>query len=155
MFTQTTEYALRAMALLAYSDESDHLTSTQELADRARVPGNYLAKVLQQLAAANLITGRRGVGGGYRLARPASAIRLIEIVRSVSTLERIKTCPLDLANHGTNLCPLHRTIDRAAQAAIAVLDGVTLEDLVKGGDVKPLCDEAMTTKYTVSAKPVG
>ena len=69
MFSQTTEYALRAMACLAmYPDD---LVATPTLAEQTKVPANYLAKVLQQLAAAKLITGRRGVGGGYRLARPA------------------------------------------------------------------------------------
>ncbi|MBX3364822.1 MAG: Rrf2 family transcriptional regulator [Phycisphaeraceae bacterium] len=149
MFSHTMEYALRAMALLAYAQDAEQLTSTIELAEKAKVPNNYLAKVLQQLSSSKLITGRRGVGGGYRLARPAAEIKLLEIVRSVGTLERITTCPLGLANHGSTLCPLHRTVDLAAKAAMDILDDATLADLISGG-VKPLCDEAMT--LTVSAR---
>lgn len=150
MFSQTTEYALRAMACLALTP--DELVPTGTLATRTKVPANYLAKVLQQLAAADLIGGRRGVGGGYKLARPAAKIRLMDVLSAMSAVKRIETCPLGLANHGTNLCPLHRTVDDAAAAAIAVFEGVTLEDLVNDPKSnKPLCDAETTARLTVSA----
>ncbi len=139
MFSQTTEYALRAMAWLALSP--DTLVSTGSLADHTQVPEHYLAKVLQQLAAANLIKGRRGVGGGYMLARPAEDIAVSEVVRIVGSLNRISTCPLGLANHGSNLCPLHRLLDDVAREAFEILDGKSLRDLVdQPGANKPLCD---------------
>ena len=87
MFSVTTEYALRVMSALAMSP--DNLVPTSSLADLTKVPSNYLAKVLQQLAGAGLVTGRRGVGGGYRLSRPAANIRLVEIIQTVGNLERI------------------------------------------------------------------
>ncbi len=139
MFSQTTEYAVRAMAWLALSPSD--LVPTVLLAERTQVPSHYLAKVLQQLAAAELVTGRRGVRGGYRLARPASAITVMEVVRSVTRLERITSCPLGLASHGSNLCPLHRLMDHAAKAVIDVLDNKTLADLIsQPGMNTPLCD---------------
>ena len=64
MLSQTVEYALRAMVCLAQSP--DQLTPTPALASKTKVPPNYLAKVLQVLAQAELIEGRRGVGGGSR-----------------------------------------------------------------------------------------
>lgn len=139
MFSQTTEYALRAMALLAV--RPDDLTPTTTIAELTKVPSNYLAKVLQQLSSAELITGRRGVGGGYRLARPPEQITLLEVVRAVTTLERIKTCPLGIKSHGTNLCPLHRRTDQAIAAVIAAYDGASLRDLIdQPGQNTPLCD---------------
>jgi Rrf2 family nitric oxide-sensitive transcriptional repressor len=148
MFSQTTEYALRSMSWLAMSP--DRLVPTVQLAERTKVPSHYLAKVLQQLAAADLIAGRRGVHGGYRLTRPASTISLLDVVRAVATVERITTCPLGLDNHGPNLCPLHRRIDDAARALIETYSSVTLQDLVDQ-DRKPLCDTETTARLTVSA----
>lgn len=153
MFSQTTEYALRAMSWLALSP--DRLVPTGQLADRTKVPPHYLAKVLQQLATADLIVGRRGVHGGYKLTRPASAITLLDVVRSVATVERITTCPLGLDNHGPNLCPLHRKIDEAARVLIDTYGSVTLQDLVNQPDRKPLCDKDTTAKLTVSAGRKG
>jgi Rrf2 family transcriptional regulator, nitric oxide-sensitive transcriptional repressor len=148
MFSQTTEYALRAMSCLALAP--DQLVPTNTLAAMTKVPSNYLAKVLQQLATAKLITGRRGVGGGYRLARPAGQINLLDIVNTVGTLQRITSCPLGLPNHGTNLCALHRTMDNAAANIIKMLDGVTLQNLIEAPGVanKPLCDARNTQEVS-------
>ena len=116
---------MRAMACLALTPE--RLVPTPELAAQTQVPVNYLAKVLQQLAGAGLISGRRGVGGGYKLARPASQIEMIEIIESIGRIGRINACPLGLENHGPNLCPMHRALDSAAKAVFDVLRGVTLQ----------------------------
>lgn len=151
MFSQTTEYALRAMAWLALTPEV--LVPTTTLAEKTKVPPHYLAKVLQQLANANLITGRRGVRGGYRLARPAGDVSLLDVVSAVAEINRITTCPLGLKNHGPNLCPLHRRMDAAAKSIIDMYSGITLQDLIsEPASSRPLCDEAMTARLTISAK---
>jgi len=152
MFSQTTEYALRAMACLALAP--DELVPTGDIADRTKVPSNYLSKVLQQLAGRKLITGRRGVGGGYRLARPANDIRLLDIINAVGTLNRIETCPLGLGTHGSQLCPLHRTMDQAAAMMITLFEGVTLENLISDSRTpnKPLCETSPVMPLTISVK---
>lgn len=149
MFSMTTEYALRAMACLAIN--TGVLVSTNVIAAQTKVPPNYLAKVLQSLAGANLITGRRGVGGGYKLASPPGDISLLQVIRAVATVERITKCPLGLPNHGSTLCPLHRKADQAAAAVIDIYQNATLLDLLKA-DVpsKPLCDTALTAKLTIN-----
>lgn len=145
MYSQTAEYALRAMASLAL--RPDELVSTPEIASLTKVPVNYLAKVLQFLAASELITGRRGVGGGYKLARPASDVRLLDVINAVSPVARIESCPLGLPNHGPFLCPLHRRADQAAAAVIAIFEGVTLADLVTDPmSNRPLCDTEATAR---------
>ncbi|MFN0134305.1 MAG: Rrf2 family transcriptional regulator [Phycisphaerales bacterium] len=150
MFSQTAEYAMRAMAYLALTP--NELLPTSVLAKHTKVPLNYLAKVLQQLGNARLIVGRRGVGGGYRLARPAKDIRLLEVINAVTTVARITTCPLGISTHGTNLCPLHRKADEAAAAVIRVFDGTTLLDLIsQPGANTPLCETKSTAQLTVSA----
>lgn len=150
MFSQTTEYAMRAMACLALQPQE--LLATPALAKQTKVPANYLAKVLQQLAQAKLITGRRGVGGGYKLNRPAADISLLDVINAVAKVERITTCPLGLPNHGPNLCPLHKKVDEASAAVIAVYDGVSLADLLSAPrSNKPLCDTDTSAKLTVSA----
>jgi len=139
MFSQTTEYAMRAMVMLASRDHV--LTSTTDIAESTGVPANYLAKVLQNLAAADLIVGRRGVGGGYRLARPASEIRLIDVVRAVGKLDRIERCPMPHGNgHSPGLCRLHNMMDEVVESAETILNGHTLSDLLehKPGSA-PLC----------------
>lgn len=148
MLSQTTEYALRAMSCLAYSP--DQLVSTSDLASISKVPMNYLAKVLQLLARADLVNGRRGVGGGYKLARPASEITMLDIINAIDPIQRIEGCPLGLENHGV-LCPMHRRLDQASQMLIDLFSGATLEDiLTEAGANRPLCDESMTAKVELT-----
>lgn len=155
MLSQTTEYALRAMAWLSLTPET--LVPTTTLAASTQVPPHYLAKVLQQLSAAGLIHGRRGVRGGYQLSRDPGKIALIEIVQAVAEIKRITACPLGLPSHGAGLCPLHKRIDAAAKAVIDVYSGVTLADLVSKNDgPTPLCDvngDGTKARLTVSARP--
>ncbi len=137
MFSQTTEYAMRAMACLAL--KRDTLVPTPDLARQTHVPMNYLAKVLQQLAAASLIIGRRGVGGGYRLARPASQITLLDVINAVSSLRRTNSYPVDDPS-ARHLIALHRKADEAADAVTRIFGSATLQDLVDdtGGDATPI-----------------
>ncbi len=145
MLSQTTEYALRAMSCLAYSPET--LTPTPDLAAQTKVPANYLAKVLQSLAQAELIVGRRGVGGGYRLARPAEAISLMDVINAIDPVKPIHECPLGLPNHGANLCPLHTCMDRAARTLIQQFEGVTLAKLIADSNgSRPLCDTQLAER---------
>ena len=78
MFSQTVEYALRAMVQLA--SDAPAASTTKQIAAKTKVPGAYLAKVLQSMRRAGLIHSRRGVGGGISLARPVGKIR-IAVVR--------------------------------------------------------------------------
>jgi len=152
--SQTTEYALRAMCSLAYSP--DRLVSTSDLAGVSKVPMNYLAKVLQLLSRAGLVSGRRGVGGGYKLARGAGSITLLEVINAIDPIERIGTCPLGLENHAGALCPLHRRLDQAARMLIEHYDGVTLLDiLTESGANRPLCDEEMTSRVDLTLGASG
>jgi acyl-CoA dehydrogenase len=65
LLSQTVEYALRAAVCLAGRDEGQ---TTPEIAETTKVPPSYLSKVLQGLARAGIVEGKRGVGGGFKLA---------------------------------------------------------------------------------------
>lgn len=127
MFSQTTEYALRAVVTLA--EAADRPLTTAEIAEQTRVPAGYLSKVLQTLGRAGLITAARGLRGGYRLSRPAHAICMLEVVNAVEPLGRVHTCPLGLPEH-TSLCPLHRRIDDAVASIERQLESTTLQELI-------------------------
>lgn len=133
MFTQTTEYALRAMACLA--QHQDQLVATTQLAQWTRVPSNYLAKVLQQLAAAGLVTGRRGVGGGYKLAKNAEETTLFDIVKAVGRIGRIPSPPVPVHADNWTLSPLYIKIDEAIADVIERFEAISLQDLAANPEV--------------------
>lgn len=130
MLSQTSEYALRAMVCLAA--RGDRLCPTPVLAKEADVPNNYLAKILQMLSSADLVAGRRGVGGGYRLSREASEIKLLDIVNAVDSSKWLRVS--SPSGHPA-LESLQRTLERASHAVVRVLGQTTLEDVIRGSGV--------------------
>jgi Rrf2 family iron-sulfur cluster assembly transcriptional regulator len=58
-------------------------TSVRDIAERTGLPQPYLEQILLALKGAGLVRSKRGVGGGYVLARPASDIRLSDVVSAV------------------------------------------------------------------------
>ncbi len=140
VFSQTAEYALRAMVCLAQQREDRSLTS-QELAEATQVPPGYLSKVLHSLVRGGLIRSRRGVGGGFILARPADTITILDVLNIVDPMQRITFCPLGLQSHGTRLCPLHRKLDDAIARTEEAFSQITLAMLVNEPTLSPsLCE---------------
>lgn len=143
MFSQTVEYALRAIVYLA--SRPDSAQTTPQIAAITKVPPDYLSKVLQGLAAAGLVRARRGRDGGFNLAVPADQLTVYDIVEAVDPIHRIKSCPLGLKGH-INLCPLHRRMDAAiAMVETALRESTIAELLVEPNPSKgipiPLCDD--------------
>ncbi len=148
MLPKTAEYALRTVAWLAQDDE--RVESAETLAERTKVPRRYLHKVLQDLVRANLVRSRSGPGGGYALARGATAITILDVVNAVAPLERIRHCPLGLPSH-KSLCPLHKELDRVYAATEASFARVTLAQLLRStSTVVPLCDIARSVRQIAS-----
>jgi len=109
MFSQTAEYALRAVVFLAESGETRY--TTQTIADMTRIPPRYLAKVLNSLARAGILIGQRGIYGGFALSKSPGDISVLEVIQAVDPLKRIYKCPLNLEAHRDQLCPLHARLD--------------------------------------------
>lgn len=77
------DYASRALLSLALHAEGEGPTSVRDIAERTALPQPYLEQILLALKGAGLVRSKRGVGGGYVLARPPSEITLSEIVSAV------------------------------------------------------------------------
>jgi Rrf2 family protein len=80
------DYASRALLSLALRAEGDAAsvpTSVRDIAERTGLPQPYLEQILLALKGAGLVRSKRGVGGGYVLARPPEEITLGAIVSAV------------------------------------------------------------------------
>jgi Rrf2 family protein len=144
MFSQTVEYALRAVVYLAGQDGEP--CTTAQVAEVTKVPGPYLSKVLQSLGRAGLVQSQRGLHGGFVLARAAADLTILDVVEAVEPLRRYKECPLGLAAHRHRLCPLHKRLDDACAATEAAFRSTTLaEMLAEPTTSKPLCAFPHTT----------
>lgn len=140
MFSKSVEYALRAVAHLAY--ESPSPRTNEQIATATRVESStYLSKVLQALVRQGIVKSQRGIGGGMTLAKLPKDLTILEVVNAVEPIQRIKSCPLGLKGHGIQLCPLHRRIDDAMALVEAAFAKTTLEEvLAEPTNSPPLCE---------------
>ncbi len=77
------DYASRALLSLALRSDETGPTSVRDIAERTGLPQPYLEQILLALKGAGLVRSKRGVGGGYVLARPPEEITLGAIVSAV------------------------------------------------------------------------
>lgn len=77
------DYASRALLSLALHDAPSVPTSVRDIAERTGLPQPYLEQILLALKGAGLVRSKRGVGGGYVLARTPDTITLAQIVSAV------------------------------------------------------------------------
>jgi Rrf2 family iron-sulfur cluster assembly transcriptional regulator len=120
------DYAARALLSLALHG-SDRPTSVKEIAERTRLPQPYLEQILLSVKGAGLVRSKRGVGGGYVLARSAAEITLADIVAAVEGPQ------LPLAEHPDHCeghCILQEVWVGVDDETRRVLERVTLLDLV-------------------------
>lgn len=140
MLSQTTEYALRLVVLLA--SQRGRPVTIPELARSTKIPEGYLAKVLRQLARAGMVHSQRGPKGGSVLIGRPEEISVLDVVQAVDPLKRIMVCPLGLRTHGANLCPLHRRLDQAIASVEAAFSQSSLAEILADPQGnRPLCED--------------
>jgi Rrf2 family protein len=127
MFSQTAEYALRAVVYLASQEGAAQ--TTQQIAEATRVPAGYLSKVMQSLTRAGLVHSQRGLHGGFTLAHPTDELTVLDVIEAVDPIRRIRSCPLGIKGH-TSLCPLHRRLDQAMALVENALRKSTIAELL-------------------------
>lgn len=130
--TKSTRYALYAAAEMARAGENP--TTVAGVAARYGIPEGALAKVFQQLVRAGLATGTRGIGGGYRLARPSSRITVLEVMHVFERRREPGGCLLHEAPTAcpkASACGLHWLFNEVDQLVRSTYESVTLETLVR------------------------
>lgn len=129
--TRESEYALLGIAHLAEA-AADTPVSIAEIARARELPPHFLSKIFQKLARSGLLIGGRGRGHGYRLARPASQIRMREILEAVEGEECMKGCFFWQGYCGdANPCPLHHRMRELHEHIRVLMDEVTLADYLE------------------------
>ncbi len=140
MFSQTVEYALRAIVTIAQQDGQP--CTARKIAEITQVPSAYLSKLMQGLVRGGVVNSQRGLHGGFILTKTPETLTILDVVNSVEPLKRIERCPLGIQSHGTDLCPLHRRLDNAIEATEKIFCKTTIADILsEPGSVTPLCEE--------------
>jgi Rrf2 family protein len=132
MISTRGRYALRILVDLAENRNNGYIT-LKEAAERQEISEKYLESIVKDLVREGIVEGLRGKGGGYRLARPADAINVLDVLQSADgTL-----VPVACLEEGSKPCSraaecrTHPLWEGLNKVASAYLSGFTLQDLIK------------------------
>ena len=130
MLSQTAEYALRAVLAIAGEREGEAVGAGR-LAASLGIPQNYLSKTLHQLARAGVLESTRGKLGGFRLARPAEKIPLLDVVGPFDDVSGRRTCLMGRPVCSYyNACAAHERWKAVADRTAEFFRDTTVGDLV-------------------------
>ncbi len=132
-----TQYGIRALVHLARteaaSDAAPVSLASAEIARAEGIPSKYLEGILVLLKTAGLVLSERGKNGGYRLAKPASDMRMIEIIEALEGEVKPVGCLDDVGVCAQGDCCLPRVFWVGLKDAIdGYLGSKTLLDVLEG-----------------------
>jgi Rrf2 family protein len=126
--TRASSYALHAVAFMA-QQKHDKPVASHNIAQARGIPERFLLKVLKPLVSARVLLSIKGPNGGYRLAKPAGQISMLEILEAVDGPIRGQA-PFSEEGNGPLNEKLEKICQESADAVKAHLEKVRIADLV-------------------------
>jgi len=116
---------------LALHSSEDCKITVKDIAKPINVPQAYIAKLLQELSRANIISSTRGPKGGFYLSEADKEQPIINILKVIDGEKRLTSCMLSLDNcNEKKPCPLHNILSTSRTTILASLKEKTIKDLV-------------------------
>ncbi len=107
IYSNACAYAIRALTRLAMV-RPDGYALLDELCEGTDLPRHFVAKIFQDLVRRGLLLSAKGRGGGFALARPATEIKLIDIVAVIDGTDELEQCVVGMARCDDHQpCPQH------------------------------------------------
>jgi Rrf2 family protein len=135
MLSKSALSAVKAFTFLAEQPGREPV-GAQKIAEEISAPSNYLGKLLQSFAREGLVISQKGLGGGFRLARPADRITLLEVVEPIDRVARWEGCFLGRNScNSDNPCAVHHDWKRVRDSYLDFLRRTTIADLAREPDL--------------------
>ncbi len=142
MFSKSTQYALKATLYLAHRKDPGEPVGTADLAKAINAPAQFLAKTLQKLVRANILSSVKGSNGGVFLSPENLQLRLIDILDEMSGQTGIRTCLLGSSEcNQDHPCILHQDFVKVRQGLNEFFKNHTLADF------QPLTPSEFNSQY--------
>ena len=127
------EYALRAMLVLGLNYEQP-VVRIQTISDQQNIPKRFLEQILNDLKSAGIVHSKRGVAGGYRLAKRPEQITLAAVVRHIEGALAPVSCVSEqfyekCSCPDESRCAIRSVMKEVRDAIVAIVERVTIADL--------------------------
>ncbi|MDP8253250.1 MAG: Rrf2 family transcriptional regulator [Candidatus Kaelpia aquatica] len=130
LLTKHTDYAIRA--LLELAENKDEFISVRQIAEKQRIPYQFLRQILQKLIKNKLVISKKGAGGGFMIDKDPNLMSIVDIIvifqgniQLSDCMFRSKLC----VNRSS--CVLRRQINRVEKLVAKEFEAVTISHLLK------------------------
>src|SRR5690242_17034865 len=127
------EYALRALLVLGLNYDQP-VVRIQTISEQQNIPKRFLEQILNDLKSAGVVQSRRGVAGGYRLARRPEEIKLATIVRHIEGALAPVSCVSErfyekCSCPDESRCAIRSVMKEIREAIVKIAERITVADL--------------------------
>ena len=130
MLGKTTEYAIRSLVYIFIRNQEGKRPGFKEISKKIDSPEQFTAKILQNLARAELISSMKGRGGGFFFDQPATLLTIFEVIRVIEGEKFFFKCGFGLNQcDGENPCPLHDDYLPAREGFFQLVKKETIQSL--------------------------
>jgi Rrf2 family protein len=135
--SQRGEYALRALLELGLRYEPEGgVVRIQTISAAQNIPKRFLEQILNDLKTAGILESRRGVAGGYRLAKPPESITLAEVIRHIEGPLAPVGCVSEKFYEACSCpdeskCGIRSIMQDVRNAIVKILEGVTVAEMCR------------------------
>ncbi len=132
LLSKTCMYGIRAVLYLTSLEQKESYVHIRQISEHLHLSFHFLTKILQNLAAHNIINSYRGPNGGVSLARPAREIKLMEVINAIDGKDSFRGCILAFPGCGEEApCPLHAHWGDTRDRIKSAFENTTLAELEK------------------------
>lgn len=130
VLTKNTDYAVRALLELAFAQGK--FLSAKEIADKQKIPYEFLRKILRRLIKEKIVTSREGGSGGFQLRLKPSQVRLADLIQIFQGEVQISECLFrDKICSNRKNCVLRQNILQVEKKVVEEFNAITIESLME------------------------
>jgi Rrf2 family protein len=127
------EYALRALLVLGLNYEKP-VVRIQAISDHQNIPKRFLEQILNDLKSAGIVQSRRGVAGGYRLAKPPEEVTVAAVVRHIEGALAPVSCVSErfyqkCSCPDESRCAIRSVMKEIREAIVKIAERVTVAEM--------------------------
>jgi Rrf2 family cysteine metabolism transcriptional repressor len=127
------EYAMRALLVLGLN-YGDSVVRIQTISEQQNIPKRFLEQILNDLKSAGIVESRRGIAGGYRLARRPDEIKLAAVVRHIEGALAPVSCVSErfyekCSCPDESRCAIRSVMKEVREAVVKIMERVSIAEL--------------------------
>ena len=108
MLSKAAQYAIRACLFLATQSDDDKRFTVKQISEELDLPSPFLAKLLQKLSKANLVSSLKGSKGGFYFSTSNKQNNLWDVIICIDENQKFQSCIIGFPECGLdNPCPFH------------------------------------------------